>query len=473
MIATYDQADAPGMLPTHRERNRRTVVRLCLAIYCLVIFEGALRKWAFPQYQQIIFFLRDPLALCAMAIAYYTRLVTVSRYLLVVVVMGAALTVMAGLQVIGYGYHPLAAAYGLRNYLLYALLAGVIAQTFTRYDLLSIVRLTLYLGIPMAILSVAQYTSPASAAVNKSYSEGEIFTVLDGVVRTTGTFTFTSGMACFLASMFSFLAIGFYCRGERPLPSLVPLLVIACATATMLAVSGSRTAFTHAGLTVATVMLAEMVRAPQHRRPHVLVSIPILIALLGAFMALVFPDSLALLWKRQTNSTAQGENFFLRMLDMVFDGFSSIERTRVLGGGIGLLSPGGAALTGGSTFNSTEFGYAEYEFPRVVIESGVLGLCYMFLRWLLAIWLLVSSIWCIRRNNDMLPMMLWSATGVLITVSPMTSQGTANAYGWLFAGWTLAALATSRPRLTRTSTPRIPTLHVIEPRTVADVHQPI
>ena len=45
-------------------------------IYWLLIFEGALRKWVFPEYQQIIFFLRDPIVLLAYIIAFRNQIVT-------------------------------------------------------------------------------------------------------------------------------------------------------------------------------------------------------------------------------------------------------------------------------------------------------------------------------------------------------------------------------------------------------------
>jgi hypothetical protein len=47
---------------------------------------------------------------------------------------------------------------------------------------------------------------------------------------------------------------------------------------------------------------------------------------------------------------------------------------------------------------------------------------------------------------------------VLITVGQMASQGTVNAYGWLFTGWTLAAIATSSP-----PTPLLPPTAEVRP----------
>ena len=46
-----------------REKIRRIIVFCTFAIYWLLIFEGALRKWVLPNAQEWLFFVRDPFAL--------------------------------------------------------------------------------------------------------------------------------------------------------------------------------------------------------------------------------------------------------------------------------------------------------------------------------------------------------------------------------------------------------------------------
>src|SRR5262245_27144640 len=46
-----------------RPRLHRRIENLVLAIFWVLVFEGALRKWVAPQFSQFIFFIRDPLVL--------------------------------------------------------------------------------------------------------------------------------------------------------------------------------------------------------------------------------------------------------------------------------------------------------------------------------------------------------------------------------------------------------------------------
>ena len=50
---------------SQKERARKWIVTLIFIVYWLLIFEGALRKWALPEAHSILFFIRDPFVLAA------------------------------------------------------------------------------------------------------------------------------------------------------------------------------------------------------------------------------------------------------------------------------------------------------------------------------------------------------------------------------------------------------------------------
>lgn len=426
---------------TPRTVARRHVAVLVMAVYWLLIVEGAARKWLLPELHQALFFIRDPFALLALLLAINARLVPAGRLLMTALGLTVALVFLAGYQVVALGYSPVVAAYGLRNYCFYPLVALTAVTVLTRGELLALVKGTLLVAVPMAALSVAQHLSPASAWINRSHNDGEVFTVARGVVRTTGTFTFTAGMACFIASAVACVGIALHEQFRRRFMAPLALLAGAFGTAICLAVSGSRTALTHAAIIVATLIALELVVPAARRRWRMLIGGPLLVALLvgSAFMA--FPTAFATLSERQAAARESGEDFLGRTLGLVGGDVSLLDRAAPFGSGIGGLSVGGASLSGGQAFA----GGAENESQRVVIELGVvLGPLYLLGRWGLALWLLSASLVRLRRDDDALPLLLWSVAGVLLAVGQATAQGTINGYTWLFTGFTLAALATPR-----------------------------
>lgn len=420
---------------------RRQVAVLVSLVYWLLILEGAVRKWALPELHQVVFFIRDPFAIAALVLALNARLVPLSRLLICALVLTVALVFLTGYQVVALGYSPVVAAYGLRNYCFYPLVALTAMTVLTRGEILTLVKGTLVVAVPMAALSVVQYLSPASAWINRSYGDTEVFTVARGVVRTTGTFTFTAGMACFIAAGMACLAIALHEQCRRRFLSPAVLVICALGVTTCLAVSGSRTAFMHAAIIVGILMVMELVVPPARRRWRMLIGVPVMLSLLVGFASVTFPTALATLWERQTAAQESGEDFLTRSVGLMGGGFTLLDRAQPLGSGIGGLSVGGASLTGGQAFA----GGAENESERVILELGVIfGPLYMLARWALALWLLGAAVVRLRREDDAVPLMLWSVAGVLLVIGQATSQGTINGYTWLFTGFTVAALAAPR-----------------------------
>ena len=443
MITTAPPLHARQSRPDlgHEAPARRQVAVLLSIVYWLLILEGAVRKWLLPDLHQVVFFIRDPFAIAAVVLAINARLVPLGRLSICALALAVALVVLASYQVVWLGYPPVVAAYGLRNYCFYPLVALTAMTVLTRGEILTLVRGTLVVAVPMAVLSVVQYLSPATAWINRSHGDTEVFTVARGVVRTTGTFTFTAGMACFIAAGMACLAIALHEQFKRRFLSPATLVICALGVSTCLAVSGSRTAFVHAAIIVGIVSVMEFVVPPARRRWRMLIGVPVMLSLLVGFAAVTFPTALQTLWERQTAAQESGEDFLTRSLGLMGGGLSLMDRTQTLGSGIGGLSVGGASLTGGQAFA----GGAENESERVIMELGlIMGPVYMLARWALALWLFGAAVARLRQADDALPLMLWSVAGVMLVIGQATSQGTINGYTWLFTGFTIAALAAPR-----------------------------
>ncbi len=81
---------------------------------------------------------------------------------------------------------------------------------------------------------------------------------------------------------------------------------------------------------------------------------------------------------------------------------------------------------------------------------GVLYVAYRF--WLTG-WIIVNSVHASRRSHNPLPFILISYEALTLSYGQMTMQGTINGYGWLFAGFCIAAnrlgLARKGPQATK------------------------
>lgn len=426
------------VLSQEREIARLRIVRMIFATLVLLVIEGALRKWVAPAAQKALFFIRDPFALACLYLAVRHQFLAWSPLTLIISGLATAFVALAAYQVIALNLSPVVAGYGWRNYFLYAGFALVMAAVLRRAEVIGLIRWSLWMALPMAVLAYVQWISPADAWVNQSIGGGEAFTVSQGVVRTNGTFTFTTGFVCFVGATFAALSAAAFTSDIRR------WLVVASAlaAATCLATSGARTTFVHAALSGLTVVACEMFRPLSRQRPVIyLGAFTLTVGLVGALW-LFYPRALDLMAER-SSAAAQVEDPTARALGLLTGGFSAMEDAGYLGHGIGMSTGGGSSMaTGQRTFT-----LAEEEFPRVVLECGLLlGMAYMILRFALAGWLVLAAIRCVRRNDDPLPLLLAPFPVVLLAVGQLTMQGSVNGYGWIYTGLTLAALATSRPR---------------------------
>ena len=224
------------------ERSRRWIVNLVFIIYWLLIFEGVLRKWVFPDAFKILFFIRDPfvLAVYVLSASNYTRLP--AKPLLAVGIFLGSLALAVGLTG---GAELIVLGYGWRNYFYYIPLAFVIGANFRQADLDRLVRQTLLVAIPIAVLVCLQIVSPMDAIINAGLTEEGLDNsgTARGFVRTYGTFTSGSGQMLFVSSLTAmFLANLMRPEEQRPVKGFL-LAVASVAVALSLVLSGSRAAY--------------------------------------------------------------------------------------------------------------------------------------------------------------------------------------------------------------------------------------
>ncbi len=468
-VASTGHVAAPS---SARERARRRLVWTVVAIYLLAIFEGAIRKYIAPQFGQYIFFIRDPFVLYAYILA--TRFALWPRqhgffaFSLLMCAVGVLLLVMQ-MGVFGAdNTRVLLGIYGWRSYFFYIPLAFLIGAQFRRDDLRRVARVTLLLAVPMAILVLAQFSSPPSAPINVGVAEEQelqfksVGITVDRI-RTTGTFTSPAGQQQFIASAFALmLAMLLLSRREF---GVVFIAVTACGVLTCLALSGSRGAVLHCGLIGLFAMALGLIGKSAALKAKALFLPLGLILAAGALYPIVFPVGFETFLGRWNNAASAEQGIeggvFGRALLGQIDFIRLLDVVPTLGYGIGY--GGNASIMLGAEVDGVKPGaMVEADLSRQIVDLGpVFGLCYIVVRFALIVWLGRRVYAATRRTADPLPVMLFAYVSYTILFGQITGNGSINAFGWLFTGLCIAgareALASSRrPMTTMRHPPRFP-----------------
>ncbi|WP_009634500.1 hypothetical protein [Synechocystis sp. PCC 7509] len=181
-------------------------------LFIIVIIEGAIRKWIFPQFSELIYFLKD-FILVGIYINYYILSNSDKKYPIknwginsLTFITVAWCVFQAFNPSLG---SPLVGIFGLRGYIFYIPLMWMIPSMFSsEKKLYNFLRLHTFFMIPVGILGFLQFFSPASSILN-AYANDEAISRATfgntGAARITGTFSFLSGYSVYLIVCFGLL----------------------------------------------------------------------------------------------------------------------------------------------------------------------------------------------------------------------------------------------------------------------------
>jgi hypothetical protein len=444
-----------GFAALEWERHRRIVVLLIFVVYWLLIFEGVLRKWLFPQWGRPLFFVRDPIVLCIYALV-LIRGVRLSRSLMLQIGLGFAVIglVLIPIQAaFDSNFKALLSFYGWRNYFLNIPLAFVIGRYFEMKDLERLAVRTLQLCIPMALLVLMQVNSPGTSPINAGFGVGrELFNVntsASGVVRPPGTFTADSGMSTFVTSSLSMaIAMWILPAAFRPIRG-VWLWAATAAIMACVAVSGSRANLIWASIVILGAIVGLSFVSPVANIKMVAI-VAVCLGLATLIAPILFPRSTQAFITRWTNAgAAETEAYgsggvFARARHELLLFHVLIPITPAAGYGLG--SAGNASWQLGTRselipFQSSEqISAAESDWGRHILELGpIFGCGYIVFRILFVIGLLHGAFLASKRSGHPLPLLLGIYLSPMLLQGQITGYGTVNGYGWVFAGLCIAA----------------------------------
>lgn len=451
-----------------REAVRLRIVGLAIAFYWLLVLEGALRKWGLPQLEQVMFFIRVPVAMACYWLALrHGRWPRTTTPLFLCYFLALAVTMLVPLQLITGGYgqrYFLLAGYGWLNYFFYIPLAFIVSEQFQANDIQRVARHAAWLALASAPIVVLQFFSSADSVINlgSGLDESNQFKNLGsalGYVRPTGLFSSTAGQSQFLASTTALLIATLL--SAKPTRNMSPLLLWAGmgSIVLMTAFSQSRTAF----FMLALVLVATALGGLLANRRKVLfrgAMLPIaLVTTLALLWPLAFPESFHVFSERWSGAaTSESQVFKFGVFGRAFYGFYGfsyhLADTPLMGYLLGL---GGNAA---SQLDWVQFpaaayhwqgygGWAEDGWSRHIIELGpVFGVAFIGLRLYLTLWLARNAVRAARRSGNVTAFVLFGYIGIILLSAQITGHGTINGFTWFFAGLCLASarMRNSDPR---------------------------
>jgi hypothetical protein len=452
------------------DSSRRRIVNMILVVYVLLIVEGALRKWVFPEFGQLLYFVRDPFVAVTYAMALasgnWPRSSPWLAGALLIALLGLVVAVLQ--LVLGFGnpQSPIVfAAYGMRNYFFYIPLAFIIAETFRLEDLARVARITLVFVIASAGLVILQFYSPVDSPINLGSSDNPLLQFrglgLTGeTTRPMGFFTSDTGQKQLVVSALAFvIAIwgGVFARA-RVAHFLLPFATVAVLAC--LAFSGSRGAVLSSGLVIIAAIFALTRGGVEVGRGRLLWVLLALVIIAAIVAPLFFSDGIEAFVARWTDANiVERQGIFGRTLYGFIDFTRLLSGTPLLGFGIGMggnAATMAAAASGGQALPY----YAETDWARHIVDLGpVLGLAFMVFR----IGLVLELSRRVVQSRSVLATLLFGYLAYELLTGQITGQGTINGYAWMFTGFTLAAAASvarreSFPRAAQPTIDRFPNL---------------
>jgi hypothetical protein len=405
-------------------------IRLLIWLYFwLLIFEGALRKWAFPSLSDPLLIVRDPVVLAIYLLAIANGIFPLNRFVTITIVLGivsgiASCFVFDRFDII---------LFGLRTNFLHLPLIFVIPRVWNLKDVERVGRWILILALPMTLLVVFQFqASPFSGLnVGAGGQVGGQMIAATTRVRPSGTFSFVTGMVSFLSLVASFIAGSFFHKemvAKWLRIAAIPALILC------LVVSGSRSAIAEAIITLMMLLVICLGRLSRFR--HVVG--PVFLAY-GIFMLLsflpIFREGMEVEEERFRTGGGIRHGIIARYLGSFGESIEMAQSTPLFGNGLGIGTNAGAAVLTGSR----AFLLGESEWSRVVAESGpLLGYPYLLLRCALSFYLLWTA-WLALKKYEALPLLL-AGPSALALISGQFGQPTALGFAVFTSGLTLAAV---------------------------------
>jgi len=414
----------------------------------LVVCEGAIRKWIVPEQQATVYFVKDVLLITGYILFFNSLRINHSIHLRVMFGLKILLICSVSYFVVEI-INPnspsiVLSLLGLKNYLLYPLLAFIVPYMFeSAKDVEHKLKRYTIIMIPFAALGIIQFAFGPEHWINgyldhdsENLRVGDVFGTSDVVkARTTGTFSYISGYATFLTVMF-YLAAGLVASQKwRVWGNQWSFALLGISIAAMFT-TGSRGPIFGVILFSPFVLYVWAAGGIMSMRSFVQLGLCAIIVSIA--VALAVPDAIEAYQYRVDHADGPLE----RLIWGITETYDAMVGAPALG--TGMASTNAAAIT---IMETADFWWlndvgVEGEMARVVLETGTIGFILVFAA---RIWLLLSAIWLGTRFRTPLYVSL-SGTIAGFFAQDLTgmviNNATAGIYYWFAAGLLFAMYRT-------------------------------
>jgi hypothetical protein len=410
-------------------------------VFVLLVFEGALRKWALPSAQAQIYLVKDVILL-----GVYLGFVLDARRNQPVL-RGVASIKVVLLLAFTFGcfevLNPnspslLVGLTGVKTYFLYAPIAFILPYAFkSREHLFHMIRRYLVLAIPVALLGFMQVAAGPDSFLNTYVSHTEDPATLahfghENIVRTSATFSYISGYTAFLTFV-AFLAIGYsLANGWRIKNNIVPILTLTLVVGAMFTTGSRAPLYT---LVATGPVILGLAASGRVLRIQTAVRLCFLLPIIALVALNLSPRAFDAFTQRATEASDTAVD---RLLSPVNQTIQALSDAPALGIGIGATHP--SALTIMGTQQPWWLGdlLLEDEAARVTVELGLIGLMLIYLLRFLIFGLALRFALSFKDPAYRALGIVLSVHLALGIIGPMVLNATAGLYYWGALGLLLA-----------------------------------
>ena len=373
--------------------------RTLKAVFFLLVIEGALRKWVLPQANEIIYFLKD-LVLLGAYFNFYCfsgkrEKFQNQRYIINILIFTSLVWCVFQLFNPSLG-SPVAGLLGLRGYLLYIPLIWMVPLLFqSEKELYKFLQTYFLLIIPVGIIGIIQFFSPATSFINAYSNENSVVTATFGAmssVRITGTFSYISGYAIYLVVCFGLILPLFSI--PQPLKWKVITVVELFLIIVNSFMTGSRSVLLAQILFIVCYLAVRGIRQPGNTLRFISrLSVPTLVIAIAAFIW--FRPAIDAFWLRTTSN----KDVPARITGSFMEPIDFFQYKQLDGYGTGATHQAAPLLRKALDLPPGEVipVYFEPEMGRIALELGPIGFLFWYGLRVSLLFALLSTFWKLER----------------------------------------------------------------------------
>jgi hypothetical protein len=441
---------APVLFVTATRRWELTL----FAAMILMVFEGALRKWVLPEFQAYIYLLKDVLIVIALLGFLSVR----GAFLSLRGERGPHEGLMTGIKVLlalnlAFAFIQLANPYspsillgllGFKNYLLYCALVFMVPYAFSSIgDLERKLKVYMLLMIPVAVLGLVQFASPANSIINTyvdQYGDSDLHIARfgeDNRARASGTFSYISGFGTFVTAMFSF-SLAYILAGRWDFRKNLVQTALLVTSAAAMFTTGSR-AVIWGQLFITPIILFLCARGGLLSSSMV-ARLLFAVVVLGGITFYASGDAVDAFIQRSGNADNPVDRMEAPFTELAY----AFEGTPAFGLGIGVTHGSAASIMGTRDQWWLMGNVFELETARVMTEVGIFGFILVFALRFYLLYLAIAMVTRLRTPFFRALSAVIAGFFVLHLWLNVINNATAGLYYWFAAGLLFAMFRLER-----------------------------